>query len=115
MQSNFTLFVSFVWLTLSSDDDKTMLINLRIGVFHFTFFPFTPKPSQNEWTKLNQLASKKHEKLVDINILQETREPIHVIKQLDIYLTSHTRENNTVNHVKGNFVCKNKCKCLAFI
>ena len=103
-------------MTLSSDDHKTMLINLRIGDFHLTFFSlFSPKPFQNQWTKLNQLPSKKHEKLVDINKLQGSRELIHVIKQLDMYLTHHKSENNKVNHIKGNPVCKNKHKCLALI
>ena len=51
--------------------------------------------------------------MVDINKLQGSRELIHVIKQLEIYLTHHKSENNKVNHIKGNPVCKNKCKCLA--
>ena len=30
-----------------------------------------------------------------------------MIKQLDIYLTSHTSGNNKVNHITGNLLCKN--------
>ena len=42
------------------------------------------RPIQSHWTKLNQLASQKYEKMVDINKLQAIREFLHVIKWLDI-------------------------------
>ena len=55
------------------------------------------EPSQNDWTKPKQLASQKdvasRKKTAKLNKLRSTGKLIHVIKQVDIYLTCNTSGN----------------------
>lgn len=74
IRSNFTLFIPFLqwWLKKSSNEYKTTL--------------------QNEYTKLNQLASQKHAGLRWENVRQK-----NLTEWLDMYLMRYKRGTNEVN------------------
>ena len=95
--SNVIFFVSFAqwWLWLSSDEHTTKLNNFNNRSLFFLSFFFV---DQSKWTKLNQLAFQKHEKMVNINKFQAIATLIHVIKQLAII--------NKVNHIVGKILFK---------
>ena len=53
--------------------------------------------------------------MVDINILEATRELIHLIKRLGIHLTHHKTEKSKVNHVTANLLCTKRQMCISYL
>ena len=103
----FYLFVSFLqwWLRFNSDEQKTTLKNLKRGAF---YLPFVFCSGQSH------LVTRKHKQSKHKQTSSNFKH-IGNIKQLEVYLTCHISQNNKVNHIVGNLLCKNRCKCLSVI
>ena len=100
----------FVWfvqwlLKLRSDRHKITLRIWNWNLLHSSRFLLRSEPSQNEWTKSNQIASQKYValrgKMVDINRFQAIMELIHVAQRLEIFSPRGTSGNSKVNYIVG--------------